>query len=174
MVTTCAFPVAPVGELLHSSSAWCNDLRSLPTMTATTFSDQLSPASAPPPPSRRSTPKVLGTGVEPSFGAFLAHFAFPAPVQTSGDVTPPRNTHVTSPPVPDAEHREAKVPARPANFVPPFLTAELHPLCRPRRSIDLTGPHPLAPPPSALIAASYSTRRKRRYASGKLLVLCQS
>lgn len=59
------------------------------------------------------------------------------------------------------------VPARPANFVPPFLDTELSVPRRPRQAVDLTGPHPRQPPPASC-ATPPPDRRKRRYASGEL------
>lgn len=62
---------------------------------------------------------------------------------------------------------EPRAPPRPANFLPPFFDSELRVVRRPRRAIDLTGPHPRQPPPSSG-ATPPPDRRKRRYASGKL------
>lgn len=67
------------------------------------------------------------------------------------------------------EDGEPRAPPRPANFLPPFFDSELRVVRRPRRAIDLTGPHPRQPPPSSG-ATPPPDRRKRRYASGELLL----
>lgn len=63
-------------------------------------------------------------------------------------------------------YAEPRAPARPANFLPPFVENELSTVRRPRRAVDLTGPRPSQPPPSSSATPS-PDRRKRRYASGE-------